>query len=164
MKERKYSSIHLLLEIFSQNFLIQVCYCVVVSLLVRNTYFYETYNDYFFSLGWMPIIIIWIFKFTAENKEERVNFCFLPFLIKNKYLPWVISLIMIILTMQKTPLIVATLLGAIQYQLFHRSWIRLPMWLHVIVEKPFLPFTRCFTSFVRIDKVRHNLGPLLGVK
>lgn len=128
----------------------QIIYCLVVAMLVQNTYFYETYNDYFFSLGWIPIVIIWIFKFAGEQPDEKVNFCFLPFLVKNKYLAWILSICMIILTIQRTPLIIATLVGAIQYQLFHRSAIRLPFILHVILEKPFLICSRCFTSFVTI--------------
>ncbi len=94
--------------------------------------------------------------------DEKTNFCFLPFLIKNKYLAWVISIIMIVLTIQKTPLIVATILGAIQFHLFHRSCIRIPMWVHRVLEKPFLPFTRCFTSFVKIETVEPNLSLLCG--
>lgn len=68
MQERKYSSIHLLAEIFMQNLITQLVYCMVVTILIQNTYFFETYNDYFFSIGWIPIVIIWIFKFTGESK------------------------------------------------------------------------------------------------
>lgn len=132
-------------------------YSLVVAILVRNTYFYETYNDYFFSIGWIPMVIIWIFKFTGANKEEKVSFCFMPFLIKNKYLAWIISAFIIILTIQRTPLIIATLLGAIQFHLFERSAIRLPLCLHIVLEKPFLPFTRCLTSFVPIRNCKPDL-------
>ncbi len=134
-----------------QNLIIQMSYSLIVAILVRNTYFYETYNDYFFSIGWVPIVIIWIFKFTGENKQQKVNFCFLPFLVKNKYLAWILSIFIIILTIQKTPLIVATLLGAIQFHLFERSVIRLPLCIHLILEKPFLPFARCLTTFVPVS-------------
>lgn len=51
-----------------QNLIVQVSYSLVVAILVRNTYFYENYNDYFFSLGWTPLVIVWIFKFTSECK------------------------------------------------------------------------------------------------
>lgn len=62
--------------------------------------------------------------------EEKINFCFLPFLVKNKYLAWIISVIVIILTSQKAALVVATGLGFLQFHLFQRSAIRIPMWMH----------------------------------
>lgn len=115
------------MEIFMQNLITQLVYCMMVTILIQNTYFFETYNDYFFSVGWIPMVIIWVFKFTGESKEEKINFCFLPFTVKNKYLAWIVSLVMIILTTQKTALVVAMFLGALQFHLFHRSCIRVPL-------------------------------------
>lgn len=121
---------HLLLEVAFQNFIVQITYSAVALILVRGGAFQETYNDFFYSLGWFPLIIIWVFKYAMECPEERVSFCFLPCLVKNKYLGWICGAFFVILSKQRTALVIATLLGFIQYQCLGRSLIRPPLCLH----------------------------------
>ena len=69
MQEKRYSTVHLFLELFIQNFIHQILYSAVAMILVQGGAYVETYNDFFFSVGWFPITIIWVFKCCSECPE-----------------------------------------------------------------------------------------------
>ena len=144
---------HLLIEVFFQNLTVQVIYSAVVMILVSEGWTIETYNNFFYSVGWFPLVIIWVFKYASEFSEERVNICFLPFMVKNKYLGWIISFFFIILSTQKLALVIAMLLGSLQSQLLHRSLCLAPLCLHKILECLFPKCIRDRSSFIKIKEV-----------
>jgi hypothetical protein len=62
----------------------------------------------------------------------------------------------ILFAKHKLPLIVATLLGALQFHIFYRSAINLPLKFYILLEKPFDICSKNFDSFVRIEDAREN--------
>lgn len=68
---------------------------------------------------------------------------------------------MVLMTIQKTPLIIGIVLGFVQFHLLGRSLVRVPIGAHRVLELPWLCVAKCFPdSFIPLESTQNNLEAL----
>ena len=76
---------------------------------------FEGANEILYACGWFPIIMIYIFREAAVDPDGHTRFCCLPFLIKRKYLPWILAFFsLFFLSVRFVSMIIAALIGYYQ--------------------------------------------------
>lgn len=114
-----------------------------------------------FSFGWFPVILIYEFRRAIIEPEGSSSFCFMPCLIKNKYFPYFLTIIFLILGGQPLTILCAAILGFIQEQRLRFMIIKLPFcWFktfenilpNVIVKRS------DFVSFVTVEDELRRLS------
>lgn len=115
-------------------------------------------NPLFFGFGWFPLIIVYEFRASAIDPEAERRFCCLPFLIKNKYYPWVLLLLFGLLSLQFMCFIACGLIGYYQECVRKSMLIKLPMGFYKKLEACLPNSIISRSDFVEIDKVQQMLS------
>jgi len=116
----------MILEIFIQNLMIQVTFTVVSFFL----YLFNIVTSPFalYSLGWFPLVMVFLFQRASLNPDDLTTFCCMPCLIKMKYVPVIILVFSLIIAPDVfLSLLIASLLGYFQFIHFKRRFIKLPL-------------------------------------
>lgn len=95
----------MIIEVFIQNFMIQTIFTFLTWAIIK-TNLYQLYlvpllsiTPYFIvSLGWFPLVMIFMFHDVSFNPNALTRFCFMPCLIKTKYVPLLFIIISFLLT------------------------------------------------------------------
>lgn len=120
------STSYMILEVFIQNFLIQSIFTFVSFLLYQLNMLNSPYSLY--SLGWFPLVMIFLFQRASLNPDDLTTFCCMPCLIKIKYIPLIILLLSLLLASDLfICLLIASILGYSQFFHFKRRFIKLPL-------------------------------------
>lgn len=71
-------------EVFLQNIFFQMFYCLTILVLSFNDKFNALFDSSeTFSMGWDPIILIWIFIITGPRKRKEARLFYLPMKVQN---------------------------------------------------------------------------------
>lgn len=109
------------MDVFMTNLRIQLVF-TALSLL----YYLVSPLHVELGFGWFPIILVWEFHRAAINPEQERRFCCLPFLIKNKYFPFVLTLLFLIMSQQVILCLSYGLLGYVEAFVLKRKLFDLP--------------------------------------
>ena len=111
-----------------------------------------------FAYGWFPIIMIYIFREAAVDPDGQTRFCCLPFLIKRKYLPWVLAgFSLLFLSPRFFVMITAAIIGYYQSMVLKSNFIKLPFKFYLKLEACFPESVKRNPDFVPISQVEMNL-------
>jgi hypothetical protein len=94
------STSFMIIEVFIQNFMIQISF-IFLSWAIMQTHLvqYLSVTPYVIvSLGWFPLVMIFLFQRVSYNPNEMTRFCFMPCLIKTKYVPLLFLILSYLLT------------------------------------------------------------------
>ena len=151
------------LQVILQTILVEAVYAGFVILLLSFNLIHEdkTYYKYY-SIGWDPIIILWAFKYTHESPDEQISFCFLPCLLRRKYIPIIISLFFFVMSIGNfhTALIipVALVIGILQSMAFKWNFTALPFCVYSVLDRIIPNFIKNRVDFITVESVQGDLS------
>ena len=114
----------------------------------------ESTMNWLYGFGWFPMVVIYSFKEASPDPETHRSFCCLPFLIKKKYIPWVLTFFSLLLGYYLFfIMLIATLLGYYQSMIKKSNLIKLPFSVYQCVENCLPKSLKKRLDFVRISTV-----------
>ena len=179
-KEKKYSTVFVLFDIFLQNLILNFIFTIfgllVLKIFLPHTNsqnelspvsFYEsaqnnTVLDWLasamLSYGWFCICIIFSWKEAGLDPEGEINFCFVV-QVKKKYLPWILF-IMSVFTPRAICSIFAMIMGYYQSKSESNVVYKLPFPFYEKIESMLWESVKSREDFVSISSVsRLELQP-----
>lgn len=67
-----------------------------------------------YGYGWFGVILVYEFRRAVLKPDANRKFCFLPFTIKGKYYPFVVTLVVLALSQQVLCILAALSIGLYQ--------------------------------------------------
>lgn len=126
-KEKKFSTVYILIETFLQNFMINLV-LTVFSLLMYYLFGVSPEQYRVLAYGMFPLCMVFIWYQAAQNPDQHTTFCCMPCLIPMKWIPVIILVFCLLFaTNLLLPLTVAFALGYLQFMHFKRRLIKLPL-------------------------------------
>lgn len=144
-----------LMEVFIINFEIHVVFNLIS--LIFTLIFNTTDSLIFLGYGWFPIIIVYEFRMSVVDPEASRNFCCLPFMIKNKYYPWVLLALLGLLSTQFICFVACGIVGYFQ-EIYRKDMIiKLPYGFYEKIEKCLPNSIKQRPDFISITRVEAEL-------
>jgi hypothetical protein len=88
-------------------------------------------EKYLLNARWSTIIIIFMFKNVCYKPDEYIKYCWIPCLLKNKYVPLIKTVFFLALRYdQWLAILISYMIGYLQCYHFKTDFIRLPMFVY----------------------------------
>jgi hypothetical protein len=106
------------------------------------------------NYGMFPMCMIFIWWQAAQNPDQHTTFCCMPCLIPMKWIPVIILAFCLFLApMLFLPLLIASLLGYLQFMHFKRRFIQLPLRFYRRIDSILPKFIADRPDYVRVQNV-----------